>query len=162
MQITFQSIGTIHSPFQEVAGMPIQPAGARGVQGSITIEPEFQAGLKDIEGMSHLILLYHLHQEAGYALEVKPFLDNQSHGIFATRAPHRPNAIGLSVVRLQKVEGNTLWIEDVDILDGTPLLDLKPYVPQFDTPVGDVQIGWFTHNVQRVDRTRSDQRFRNK
>ncbi|MEM5787561.1 MAG: SAM-dependent methyltransferase, partial [Syntrophobacteraceae bacterium] len=103
--IIFRPIGTIHSPFTKLEGMPIQPQGAKGVRGEIRIKPELVPGLKDIEGFSHLILLYHFHLSRRYSLEVKPFLDDSSHGVFATRAPNRPNSIGLSIVRLIGVEG---------------------------------------------------------
>ena len=132
-EIRYRAIGIIRSPFKDIKGMPIQPTGAKGVIGTIEIEPAYVAGLKDIEGFSHLILIYHFHLSEGCSLEVKPFMDDSLHGVFSTRAPRRPNSIGISVVRLVKVEGCTLHIEDVDIVDGTPLLDIKPYVPAFDT-----------------------------
>lgn len=151
-------IGTIHSPHTDLAGMPIQPAGAKGIRGSITLKEEFRAGLRDIEGFSRLILIYALHRVSGYALEVVPFLDDKPHGIFATRAPKRPNAIGLSVVRLVAVNSNELGIEDVDILDGTPLLDIKPYVTAFDC-FPDGETGWYGDCSTRVLDARSDRRF---
>ena len=156
--VSFSPIGTIHSPFSEVLGMPIQTVGARGIAGSIEILPEYAAGLKDVEGFSHLILIYHLHLIRGFALEVTPFLDVHTHGIFATRSPHRPNPIGLSVVRLVRAESNVIHIEDVDILDGTPLLDLKPYVPAFDSHLAD-HIGWFAGRTEDAALVRSDSRF---
>jgi tRNA-Thr(GGU) m(6)t(6)A37 methyltransferase TsaA len=158
MDVTFTPIGTIHSPFGETRGMPLQPIAASGIAGSIVLDPAYAAGLRDIEGFSHLILLYHLHRTQGYALEVTPFLDDQVHGIFATRSPKRPNAIGLSVVRLVAVDGCTLSIEDVDVLDGTPLLDIKPYVPAFDARAAE-RIGWLATTVARVHEVRADQRF---
>ena len=151
-------IGTIRSPYTELAGMPIQPAGARGVRGTICIDEQYMAGLRDIEGFSRLILIYSLHRVNGYSLEVVPFLDTVPHGIFATRAPRRPNAIGLSIVNLVSVDGCELTIEDVDILDGTPLLDLKPYVPAFDS-FPDGKAGWFDRCCDKVETTRSDGRF---
>ena len=123
------------------------------------LEPALREGLKDLEAFSHLILLTHLHRMEGYALEVTPYLDDRVHGIFATRSPRRPNPIGLSVVRLLAIEGCTLLIEDVDLLDGTPLLDLKPYVPAFDVRETE-HIGWFSDRVERVHTTRADERFR--
>lgn len=156
---TYIPIGIIHSPFSDIAGMPIQPSGARGIRGTIEIRPEYVAGLKDIGEFSHVILIYAFHRCNGYSLVVKPFLDPAPHGIFATRAPKRPNAIGLSVVRLAGIVGNILEIEDVDLLDGSPLLDIKPYVPAFDSHC-DAKSGWFdavSHNATSV---RSDGRFR--
>lgn len=132
--------------------MPIQPSGARGIRGSIKIADDFSAGLKDLDGFSRIILIPAFHRCQGYSLEVKPFLDPLPHGIFATRAPKRPNAIGLSIVRLVSIQGNLIEIEDVDILDGTPVLDIKPCVPAFDS-YGEVKAGWFdavSHNAASV------------
>jgi len=159
MEIKYRAIGVIHSPFTEIEGMPIQPPGAVGVRGSVELLPELEEGLKDLEGFSHLILLYHFHRVCEARLTVVPFMDPQPHGVFATRAPKRPNPIGLSVVRLIGIEGPVLTIEGVDVLDGTPLLDLKPYVPAFDQP-GDVRVGWLERAGGRVRHTRSDDRFR--
>ena len=156
---TYFPIGIVHSPFPDIAGMPIQPSGARGIRGTIEIRPEFVAGLKDLEEFSHVILIYAFHRCNGHSLEVKPFLDPKPHGIFATRAPKRPNAIGLSIVRLAGITGNTLEIEDVDILDGTPLLDVKPYVPAFDSHC-DAKAGWFDAVAHNATSVRSDERFR--
>ena len=133
--VTYRPIGVVRSPYTALTGMPLQPVAAPDVAGTVEVAPEFQAGLRDIAGFSHLILLYHLHEMEGYALEVRPFLDEEEHGIFATRAPKRPNSIGLSVMRLER-EGGTLHITGVDILDGTPLLDIKPHVPLFDSLEG--------------------------
>jgi tRNA-Thr(GGU) m(6)t(6)A37 methyltransferase TsaA len=156
--IHYTPIGIVRSPFTDIAGMPVQPSAANGVRGSIILQNEYFAGLRDIEGFSHLILIYHLHLVRDFALSVKPFLDNDEHGIFATRAPKRPNPIGLSVVRLVARDEATLEIENVDILDGTPLLDLKPYVPQFDAPEN-ARIGWFEGRLGKIEHARSDSRF---
>jgi tRNA-Thr(GGU) m(6)t(6)A37 methyltransferase TsaA len=156
--ISYTPIGVVHSPFSTLEGMPLQTIAARGVRGSVEIEPAFCDGLRDLEGFSYVVLLTHLHLMSGFALEVTPYLDDQTHGIFATRSPRRPNPLGLSVVRLIAVEGSTLVIEDVDVLDGTPLLDLKPYVPAFDARSTD-RIGWFANRLDRVHTTRSDKRF---
>ncbi len=155
--ISYTPIGVIHSPFRDVKGMPIQPAGAEGVQGSVEIESEYVAGLKGIEAFSHIILIYHFHLSKGYSLEVKPFLDDELHGVFATRAPRRPNAIGISIVRLVTVEGHVIHVEDVDVVDGTPLLDLNPYVPAFDARNAK-GIGWLSHARRRVRDVRADER----
>lgn len=156
--INYQPIGVIRSPFKEPKGTPIQPTGAQDIDGVIEVYPEYAEGLKDVEGFSHLILLYHFHLIKESSLLVEPFLDNEPHGIFATRAPGRPNAIGLSVVRLIKVEGHKLQIRDVDIVDGTLLLDIKPYVPDFDVREG-VKSGWFAKNIHKLPVARDDGRF---
>jgi tRNA-Thr(GGU) m(6)t(6)A37 methyltransferase TsaA len=157
--IPYVPIGTIHTPFTSITGMPLQPTGARGIRGSVAIFPEYAEGLKDLDGFSHLFLIYAFHQSPPYQLTVVPFLDTTPHGVFATRAPKRPNAIGLSVVRLIKVDGMTLVVEDVDTLDGTPLLDLKPYVPAFDS-YPNASSGWLEPNAQGAESCRSDERFR--
>ena len=141
--------------------MPIQSAGAKGIKGTIELGHEFAAGLKDLEGFSHIILLYHFHLSQSYSLRVKPFLDEALHGVFATRAPRRPNSIGLSAVKLLGIEGSTLHIEEVDIVDGTPLLDIKPYVPAFDVKRVK-RIGWLSKTVDRVYETKADDRFKAK
>ncbi|MFA4877422.1 MAG: tRNA (N6-threonylcarbamoyladenosine(37)-N6)-methyltransferase TrmO [Methanoregula sp.] len=157
--ITFFPIGTIHSPFHDIAGMPIQPNGARGVRGTVEIADGFAEGLKDLDGFDRIILVYSFHRCNGHDLHVKPFLDPAPHGIFATRSPRRPNAIGLSVVRLVAVNGSTLLVEDVDVLDGTPLLDIKPYVPAFDS-YPESCCGWLETVAQNAGSVRSDGRFR--
>jgi tRNA-Thr(GGU) m(6)t(6)A37 methyltransferase TsaA len=158
-KIQYTPIGVIRSPFKQVEGMPIQPAGAKGIAGSVEIYEMFAEGLKDLEGFSHIILIYHLHRSRGFKLHVKPFLDDQLRGVFATRAPRRPNAIGISIVRLLQVDRNILKIEDVDILDGTPLLDIKPYVPTFDEREA-VRTGWLSSRADVVAGVRSDERFK--
>jgi tRNA-Thr(GGU) m(6)t(6)A37 methyltransferase TsaA len=140
-------------------GMPIQPAGAQGVKGTVEVFPDFRAGLKDLDGFSHIILLYHFHRSGEFNLEVVPYMDSERRGLFATRAPARPNPIGLSVVQLDKVADGVLHIQNVDVLDGTPLLDIKPYVPEFDRPV-DIQIGWLGRAGRSAATTRADDRFR--
>ncbi len=159
MEIIYHPIGVVRSPFTDVKGMPIQPAGAEGHQGRIEVSPEFGAGLKDIEGFSHVIVVYHFHRADGFTLTVTPFLDSEPHGVFATRAPRRPNPVGLSVLRLVRVEDCVLYVENVDILDGTPVLDVKPYVPGFDRPA-DARVGWLKKTIKKVRSTRSDERFR--
>ena len=159
MGISYRPIGVIHSPFTDIVSMPIQPTGAIGIKGAVEVFPEFAAGLKDLEGFSHIILLYHFHRVQGAKLVVTPFMDSQPRGVFATRAPKRPNPIGLSIVRLLGIEQNILHIENVDILDGTPLLDIKPYVPEFDQPRAD-RVGWQDQAKGRVQSKKSDSRFR--
>ena len=138
--------------------MPIQPTGAKGVQGTIELLQEFVPGLQDVDGFSHLILLYHFHHADGYALLSRPFLDERQRGVFATRAPRRPNPIGFSIVRLADIQGSVLNILDVDILDGTPLLDIKPYVPAFDDRA-ETKIGWLTGKAAMASKHASDNRF---
>lgn len=157
-EICYTPIGVIRTPYQEPVGMPIQAVAAKGVAGQIELDPAYQAGLQDIGGFSHLILLYHLHLIQGPSLVVTPFLDQQAHGIFATRSPKRPNPIGLSIVRLVRVEGCVLQIEDIDMVDGTPLLDIKPYIPAFDKREP-AEIGWFHQNIEQVYQVQADQRF---
>jgi tRNA-Thr(GGU) m(6)t(6)A37 methyltransferase TsaA len=134
-------IGVIHSPFIDKKQTPIQPTRSQAV-GRVEVFPEFAAGLQDLEGFSHIILLYIFHQSHGYTLLVKPFLDDQLHGLFATSYPCRPNPIGLSVVQLSTRRENILDIAGVDVLDGTPLLDIKPYVPDFDAR-SKTRTGWY-------------------
>ena len=158
-EIRYRPIGVIHSPFKQAKGMPIQPAGARGVAGTVEVIPEYGDGLKDLDGFSHIFLLYHFHLSQGYSLMVKPYLDDSLRGVFATRAPRRPNAIGISVVRLVGIEGCTLHIEDLDIADSTPLLDIKPYVPEFDSREVE-RIGWLAGKAERVAEVGADERFK--
>jgi len=158
MKIEYEPIGVIHSPFTELAGMPIQPAGAAGVKGTVELFPAFAEGIKDLGGFSHVILLYHFHRVTGSDLIVTPFMDSEPRGVFATRAPKRPNPIGVSVVKLQRIEGLTLHVENVDILDGTPLLDIKPYVPEFDQLAAE-RVGWLDRARGTVHKKKSDDRF---
>lgn len=157
--IAYMPIGVVHSPFTTQAGMPLQTVAAQGVAGTVELDPAFADGLKDLDGFSHLWLLVHLHQINGYALHVTPYLDDQRRGVFATRSPRRPNPIGLSLVRLVRIDGTTLHIEDIDLLDGTLVLDIKPFVPQFDNRETE-QIGWFANRIQNVHTVRADDRFR--
>ena len=154
----FKQIGTVYSPFSDLKGMPIQPTGARGVRGTVRVFPEYSEGLKDLEGFSHIYLFYCFHRSQGYAFTVTPFLDKEERGLFSTRAPRRPNPIGLSVVRLLRREENKLYIEGVDILDGTPLLDIKPFVPEFDCPESD-SVGWLAGKSENAQNIGSDDRF---
>ena len=125
-EIKYKPIGIIHSPFKEPKGTPIQPTAAKGIEGKVEVFPEYAEGLKDVKEFSHIILVCHFHLSKKPSLKVKPFMDDQMRGVFATRAPSRPNPIGISIVRLIKIEENILHVQDVDIIDGTPLLDIKP------------------------------------
>jgi tRNA (adenine37-N6)-methyltransferase len=158
-EIRFKPIGIIHSPFKDKQGMPIQPTGAEGVAGTVEMEAEYVEGLRDLEGFSHIILIYHFHLSSGYSLLVKPFLDKSLRGVFSTRAPRRPNPIGLSLVRLVRVEGSTLHIENVDIVDGTPLLDIKPYVPELDG-IKAARTGWLSGKADKARNAKADERFK--
>lgn len=159
MTITYTPIGVIHSPHAPLEGMPIQPSGAAGIQGRVEVYPQFQDGLKDLSGFSHVLLIYHFHRSIGCRLHTIPFPDITPRGVFATRAPKRPNPIGLSIVKRQSVEGTVLSIMDADILDQTPLLDIKPYLPAFDAPRGALRSGWLETAQKRAASHRSDDRF---
>lgn len=137
----YHPIGIIHSEHKIPEKTPIQPVYAKGCRGYAEIYVPFTAGLKDLGGFSHLYLLYHFHRAGAMRLEVRPFLQDESRGIFTTRAPTRPNPIGLSIVRLAGIQDNMLLLEDLDILDGTPLLDIKPYTARFDR-IDDCRSGW--------------------
>ena len=157
-EIIYKPIGIVHTPHESTNNMPIQPSSAKGIKGTVEVYPEYEIGLKDLTGFSHIILIYHFHLSNGYQLEVKPFLDENLHGVFATRAPKRPNNIGISVVKLIKIDRNVLHIENVDIINGTPLLDIKPFVPDFDAAVN-IKIGWLTESKHKMSNQKSDGRF---
>lgn len=159
-EIVFKPIGVIRSPFLELEGMPIQPIGARGVKGSVELDPDLEPGLKDLYGFSHIILIYYFHLSRGHSLHVLPFLDNTPKGVFSTRVPKRPNGVGLSVVKLTAIHGTILEIEEVDVIDKTPLIDIKPFVPEFDNR--EVQSsGWFAEQARKATEIRADKRFVN-
>ena len=159
MRIVYQPIGVVHSPFRDVEGVPIQPTAATGIRGSVEVLPELVEGLQDLDSFSHIVLLYHFHLVRESRLTVTPFLDSRPRGVFAPRAPTRPNPIGLSIVRLLNVEGNILHVENVDIVDGTPLLDIKPYVPEFDHHAAE-RTGWLEQARGQVQAQKADGRFR--
>lgn len=159
MEVTYRPIGVIHSPFNDLSAMPIQPAGDASAAGTVEIFPEFSEGLKDLDGFSHVILIYHFHGVSRVDLTVTPFLDSEPHGVFATRAPTRPNPLGISISRLLGIEDNLVRIADLDVLDGTPLLDIKPYVPDFDAPEG-ARSGWLEGARGKVRSARADERFK--
>lgn len=141
MEQTLYPIGLIHTSFTDKSKTPSQPTRSRAL-GWVEVYPEFVAGLQDIEGFSHLILLYLFHQVTDYTIMVKPVRDDRTHGLFATRCPCRPNPIGLSVVKLIRRNGNELVVKGIDTLNETPLLDIKPYLPDFDTR-SNVRTGWY-------------------
>ena len=153
-----QPIGMIHTPFAELANMPIQPAGAAAVEGWVELEPALAPGLCDLAGFSHIYLIYHFHQATRSELTVVPYLDTTPRGVFATRSPLRPAHIGLSVVELLAVDGHRLRVRGVDMLDGTPLLDIKPYIEAFDHRPG-ARAGWMQQSAAAIAATRSDERF---
>ena len=157
--IELKPIGVIHTPFQEPAGTPIQPVKSKGVKGWIELDVTYVQGLKDLDGFERIWLLFWCHRAGAAKLRVKPYMDTQVRGLFSTRAPSRPNPIGISCVKLLGVDGNRLEIEDVDMLDGTPLLDIKPYVATFDT--FDVQRSGWTDAVAG-ENVKADNRFYNK
>lgn len=153
----FTIIGTVRSPWKTAEGMPIQPIGAKGIKGRIDIYEEYRPGLFDLDGFSRIILIYQFHQSTGYDLVVTPFLDTRPHGVFATRAPRRPSQIGFSVVRLLSVDESGIEIEDIDILDGTPVLDIKPYIPEIDSCPHE-KTGWLPE-AGSMAAFRADRRF---
>lgn len=157
--ITFNEIGIIHSPHKERKGAPIQPAGAAEFKGRVEVYPEFEEALADLDGFERIILIYHFHLSKGFDLMTKPFLDDQKRGLFSTRAPKRPNPIGLSIVSLTRVENNILCVQGLDIVDKTPLIDIKPYVPQFDS-FPDSRAGWIDAAHLSAKSVRADDRFR--
>lgn len=141
MKIEYTPIGIVHSPFKDLNSIPRQASIAKGSKATVEIYPEYQGGLKDLDGFSHIILLCHFHKVSGYSLEVVPPIDTQSRGLFATWSPKRPNPIGLSVVQLDAINKNNLMISNLDILDGTPVLDIKPYFREFDSDEK-IRTGW--------------------
>ncbi len=156
--IEYRPIGIIHSPYKTPEGTPIQPTHTQGLEARVEVFSEYSEGLTDLAGFSHIYLIYHFHLSKKFSLTVKPFLDPEPHGLFSTRAPSRPNSIGLSVVRLSGINENILHVLNIDVLDGTPLLDVKPYIPEFDVRKVD-KIGWVKENIQKLDETEDDGRF---
>ena len=156
--IRYRPIGIIHTPYKTPQGTPIQPPASKGAEADIKVFEKYAEGLADLGGFSHIYLIYHFHLSRKFSLKVKPFLDDESHGLFATRAPSRPNAIGLSIVELIGKEKNTLRVKNIDVLDGTPLLDIKPYVPGFDICKVH-KIGWMEKKIKNLDAAEDDGRF---
>ncbi|MCK4662851.1 MAG: tRNA (N6-threonylcarbamoyladenosine(37)-N6)-methyltransferase TrmO [Bacteroidales bacterium] len=157
-KITFFPIGTIYTPFEKKDNMPIQPNSAKNIKGKIVVNEEFSNGLKDLDGFSHIILIYNFHLSNEYSLNVIPFLDTEPRGLFSTRAPKRPNQIGMSIVKLDKIENNILFVSDIDVINKTPLLDIKPYVPDFDAPKN-TKTGWYSKHGKKSSSKLSDNRF---
>lgn len=137
----YKPIGVIHSPHLEPEQCPIQPCYAQNVPGTVELWPEFEPALRDLQGYSHIYLLYHFHRARPSPLLAAPFLQNRKRGLFSTRLPGRPNAIGMSIARLDHIEANVLHVLDIDVLDGTPLLDVKPYSRRIDCITG-TRNGW--------------------
>lgn len=158
--IIINPIGVIRTPHTDIKNMPIQPIAADGIKGYIELLPQYVAGLKDLIGFSYITLIYHFHKIEGFELEVIPFMDTEKRGIFSCKAPKRPNAIGLSTVKLLGIEGNIIHIEQVDMLDGTPLIDVKPFFPKYDNR-DNVSIGWLEKNKDiPIEKMRADERFK--
>lgn len=157
--LTLRPIGIIHSPFNAQSGTPIQSVFTRRERATVEVFEEFAPGLKDVEGFDYLILVYGFHLSKEYDLEVIPYMDSVKRGLFATRAPRRPNPIGLSVVRLVERQGRRLIIEQFDMLDDTPLYDIKPYVPLFDGGREGCRVGWLKDRARREESRRADDRF---
>ena len=148
MSIEYRPIGTVHTPFRSPDGVPVQASRSENAPGTVVVDEQYIEGLSDLDGFSHIVLVCHLHLSRPFKLKVTPFLDDVPRGLFATRAPARPNPIGLTVVALDKIEGNTLYIRGVDLIDGTPLLDIKPWVGEFDEPV-QIRLGWLEEAHER-------------
>ncbi len=151
-------IGIIHSPYKSIEDMPIQPKGASEVAGQVIVDEKYLDGLQDLDGFSHIYLLYSFHEAIRTEMSVVPFMDKQTRGVFATRSPLRPNHIGISIVNLTRVEDNKVFVKGIDILDGTPLLDIKPYIEKFDA-VKDSVSGWLQASDKEIRKKRSDKRF---
>ena len=157
-QICFVPIGLIHSDYKEKEGVPIQGTLAKNSKGYVEIFPEYQAGLTDLDGFSHIFLIYHFHLSKGYSLFARPFIDDEERGVFSIRAPRRPNPIGLSVVGLEKIVDDILHINGVDIIDNTPLLDIKPYISKIDSRTNTTD-GWVADKFENIREQLSDDRF---
>ena len=161
MNINLTQIATIKSPFCDLKNMPVQPCGAQESYATIEFKEEYAEGLADLDGFSHVYLIYYFHKIEEPKLQVIPFNDKTDthRGVFSTRTPMHPNSIGLSLVELVSVENNIVTIKGVDIVDGTPLLDIKPYIEHFDRVSGEVKSGWMHSSSDEVSLMRSDERF---
>ena len=151
-------IGIIHSPYKSIEDMPIQPKGASEVSGHVIVNEEYVDGLQDLDGFSHIYLLYRFHKAKRTEMLVIPFMDEKTRGVFSTRSPLRPNHIGLSIVKLTGIEANNVFVKGIDVLDGTPLLDIKPYMEEFDAVKNSVS-GWLRASDEEIRKKRSDKRF---
>ena len=156
IKMELKPIGVIHSPFQRAEGTPIQPVFAKGAEGVVDVFEEYAEGLKDLEGFERVWLLYWFDRCRDYKLIVTPYMDSQQRGLFATRAPARPNPIGMSSVKLERIESNKIYVKELDILDGTPLLDIKPYSSRFDC-FDVARNGWLQY--VKDDNRGADERF---
>lgn len=156
--MNMEPIGQVFTEHKNLVNMPLQPITQQRSTGTIILDEKFTSGLKSLHEFSHIYIIYVFHKSHGYDLTVTPFLDDKEHGVFATRAPRRPNPIGLSIVRLLSVHENTIHIENPDLLDGTPLLDIKPYIEKFDR-MENVTSGWMTSSEEELRSKKSDDRF---
>lgn len=159
-EFVFHAIGVVRSPHTDPSDTPIQPVFAHRVKGTVILDRDYCDGLADLEEFSHIYVFYVFHKTKKTMLTVRPFLEDTAHGVFATRAPCRPNKLGFSVVRLISIEGNALNVEDIDILDGTPVIDIKPYIARFDTRDG-VRSGWQDGIADDTAASRGRRGFRN-
>ena len=159
-QFEYNSIGVIRTPFELPDGMPIQPVGNAATEGIVEVDEAYEEGLEDLDGFTHCILIYHFHKSSSsYSARVEPFLDDEKRGVFATRAPQRPNRIGLSVVEIDTVTRKEVVVDGIDVVDRTPLLDIKPFVPEFDVP-DNADTGWLDVPTSTIRSKRADERFR--
>ena len=147
--IQYKPIGIIHSPFDYPEEAPVQPKMSEGAKGRIVLQPDYEEGLTDLARFSHIIIVYHFHLSRTFTLIVKPSHSDSSHGVFSTRSPNRPNSVGLSVVRLENIDGSTLYVSNVDVVDGTPLLDIKPFIPTLDRQHG-TTLGWLADEFDGI------------
>jgi len=159
VKIEFTPIGIIHTPFKTIENIPIQPAAGKTIEGWIEIFDEYTEGLSDLDGFSHIYLLFHLHRSKSYSLKLIPFLDTVKRGVFSTRSPARPNPLGLSIVEIVSIHDNIINIKGIDILDGSPLIDIKPYVPDFEV-TKNIKKGWFEGKEKIIPGKLSDDRFK--
>ena len=149
-EITMTPIGMIHSPYKQVKDIPIQGKFNTEVKACIELKDEYAPGLKDLGGFSHAIIIYYFHMSQKKEVIAKPFLEDKEYGIFAIRSPHRPNHIGLSIVKIEDVEENKLYFSEVDVINGTPVLDIKPYIKHFDVRDNAVS-GWLDKHFEKGD-----------